>query len=145
MTGNGTFRPYTGRGPARVTSAGRPPWEEPPPSAPGPAPAEAPAPAPEQDPAAGSARSHRGAWWVLPFCGGVLAVIVVAATVIVIQHATRTPPAAGPTHAAAPTGPMPAEVFPKTLFSVLTQDIDNRNEAAFLRLTSARARPAMKT
>ena len=36
-------------------------------------------------------------------------------------------------------------MFPDALFSALTQDINSRNEAAFLRLASPHARPAMKT
>jgi len=87
-------------------------------------------------------------WWIVPYTGGALAVIVVAALVIGLQHAfAGTPQASGPATAtaSAPTGPMPAEMFPGALFSDLTQDIDARNEAAFLRLASPHARPAMET
>jgi len=78
MATSGNHRPRT-----RVTSAGRPPWDLPPPPA---------APDPEQAPAPGPARpARRSWWWVLPFCGGALAVIVVAAVVIAIRPAGRTP------------------------------------------------------
>jgi hypothetical protein len=159
MTENGNFRPFTDRTPARATSAGRPPWEVPPPGARDPDPAGAPEPAPPSTPvlpatpvpastpvpAGGPARPGGLAWWVVPFGSGLLAVIVVAAAVIVIQHATRAPRPAAATHSAAPAGPMPAEMFPNALFSALTQDINTRNETAFLRLASPGARPAMKT
>jgi hypothetical protein len=110
----------------------------PPPGPPAPAPAKSSPP---------SRPGRRLAVWILPFCGGALAVIVVAAAVIALRHSVFAPahrPSAS-TSAAAPTGPMPAEMFPNALFSALTQDINSQNETAFLRLASPHARPAMKT
>ena len=134
MTADGNFRPRAEATPARVTSAGRPPWEMPPPGS--------PAPPGASQPARPAART----WWILPFCGGALAVIVVAATVIVIQHATRTARAAGPAHpATASAVPMPAEMFPGALFGKLSADLQAGNEAGFLGLASPAARPAIKT
>jgi hypothetical protein len=133
MTANGSFQPHTERTSVQGTPAGRPPWEAPPPAPPAPA---GPSPPPR--------RPGRRTWWILPFCGGALAVIVVAAAVIVIRHTTQTPhPAAS--RPPASTGPMPTEMFPNALLRTMTQDIDARNEAAFLRLASPHARPAMKT
>jgi hypothetical protein len=133
MTADGNFRPHTEATSARGTSAGRPPWEMPP---------GLPAPPDVRPPARPGGRT----WWILPFCGGALAVIVVAATVIVIQHATRTARAAGPAHTAtASAAPMPAEMFPGALFGKLSADLQAGNEAGFLGLASPAARPAMKT
>jgi hypothetical protein len=145
MTANGNFRPHTDRAPARETSAGRPPWEVPP-SSPSPPSPSAPAPAPAES-GPPSRPGRRMAVWILPFCGGALAVIVVAAAVIALRHSVfgSAPRPSATSSAAAPTGPMPAEMFPNALFSALTQDIDAQNESAFLRLASPHARPAMKT
>jgi hypothetical protein len=131
MATSGNHRPRT-----RVTSAGRPPWDLPPPPA---------APDPEQVPAPGPARpARRSWWWVLPFCGGALAVIVVAAVVIAIRPAGRTPhPAAS--HPAANTAPLPAQMFPSALFARLTADLQAGNEAGFLAQASPAVRPALKT
>jgi hypothetical protein len=136
MTPNGSFQPHTERTPVPGTPAGRPPWEAPPPVPPAPA-GTSPPP-----------RPGRRTWWIVPFSGGLLAVIAVAALVIGLQHAfAGTPKASSSTTASAsvPTGPMPAEMFPNALLSTMTQDINARNEAAFLRLASPAARPAMKT
>jgi hypothetical protein len=143
MAANGNFRPHTERAAARETSVGRPPWEAPPLDPP------EPAPAPVPDPAAvsGPVRPGRGTWWILPFCGGALAVIVAATAVIALRHSvfgSAHHPSATAT-ATAPAQPMPAEMFPNALFSALTRDINARNETAFLRLASPQARPAMKT
>ena len=143
MATNGNHPPN-----ARVRSAGRPPWEIPPsPAAPTIPPAPAGpvagpmAPAPAGD--GGPARPAWRVWWVLPFCGA-LVVIAIAAGVIAIRYASQTP-YPGPSRPPAAAAPMPAEMFPGALFSALTQDIEVRNETAFLRLASPGARPAMKT
>jgi hypothetical protein len=139
MTGNGDLWGGTRRTPASATPAAGPPWEVPPPGPPGP-----------QTPAGSSppVRSADRTWWIIPYFGSALAVIVVAALVIGLTHAfAGTPRASASTtaSASAPTVPMPAEMFPNALFSDLTQDINSRNEAAFLRMASPHARPAMKT
>jgi hypothetical protein len=144
MTADGSFRPHTAGPPARSTPAGRPPWEEPPagPLAPPALPeASPPAPAGVRPPA----RPARRTWWILPFCGGALAVILVAAAVIALRHSVFAPAHRPSATATTPAQPLPAEMFPNTLFSTLTQDINTRNETAFLRLASPHARPAMKT
>jgi hypothetical protein len=141
MAGNGNFRPHTERTSVRGTTAGRPPWEVPPPAPPAPAPAET-----SRAPAGPPARPRRRTWWIAPYGAGALAVIAVAALVITLQHALA--PAPRPSSSATATAaarPMPAEMFPDALFRTLTQDINMRNEAAFLRLASPHARPAMKT
>jgi len=94
------------------------------------------------------AEPSKRTWWIVPYSTGLVAVIAVAAIVITLQHAlasTPAPAAPATATASAPRGPMPAEEFPNALFSDLTRDIDSQNEAAFLRLASAHARPAMKT
>jgi hypothetical protein len=93
------------------------------------------------------AEPSKRTWWIVPYSTGLVAVVAVAAVVISLQHAFASTPAASSSAtatASAPTGPMPAEMFPSALFSDLTQDINSRNEAAFLRTASAQARPAMK-
>jgi hypothetical protein len=148
MTANGNFRPHTAGTPARGLPVGRPPWEEPPPGPPDPAPppigASPSAPVPAPSGAGGPARPGRGTWWLLPFCGGALAVILAGATVIALKHSVFAPAHQPSTAATTPAQPMPAEMFPGALFSALTQDINTQNETAFLRLASAHARPAMK-
>jgi hypothetical protein len=88
-------------------------------------------------------------WWVLPYFGGLLAVIVVAAAVTVVLHTPRlghraaalgAPSSAGP----APT-PVPAQVFPDALFRQLDGYVQTGNKAGFLGLAAAAARPAMAT
>ena len=123
-------------GPPSAGPAPRPPWEAPPPGPPAPA---------------GSGPPMRSAdrnWWIIPYFGSAVSVIVVAALVIGLQHAFAGTPrasASATASASAPTGPMPAEMFPNKLFSDLTQEINSHNEAAFLRTASPHARPAMKT
>jgi hypothetical protein len=137
MAANGNFRPHTER--TSVSPAGRPPWEQEPPTSPS-APGPAPAPAP--------ARPGGRTWWVVPYVGGTLAVIAVAAIVISVQHAFAGAPRASSSAtatAATPAGPMPAEMFTDGLFATMTQDLNMRNEMAFLHLASPSARPAMKT
>lgn len=81
---------------------------------------------------------------MLPFCGGALAVIVVAGVVIAIRPAGRAPhPAAS--HPAANAAPLPAQIFPSALFARLTADLQTGNEAGFLAQASAAARPALQT
>lgn len=108
------------------------------------------APPPRAAAPAGSdppARSADRTWWIIPYFGSALAVIAVAALVIGLQHVfvgTPQASASATAPASAPTGPMPAEMFPNALFSDLTQDINSRNETAFLRMASPHARSAMK-
>jgi hypothetical protein len=80
-------------------------------------------------------------WWVLPYCAGALAVFVVAGVIIGLRYNSGTAqPAALPT-----AEPMPAEMFPDTLFGELTADLQAGNETAFLHLASASAQPAIRT
>jgi len=80
-------------------------------------------------------------WWVLPYCAGALAVFVVAGVIIGLRYNSGTAqPAALPT-----AEPMPAEMFPDTLFGELTADLHAGNETAFLHLASASAQPAIRT
>ncbi len=88
-------------------------------------------------------------WWVLPYFGGLLAVIVAAAAVTAVLHTPRlghraaalaTPSATGAT-----TAPVPAQVYPDALFRQLTAALQTGNRAGFLGLASAAARPAMAT
>jgi hypothetical protein len=80
-------------------------------------------------------------WWVLPYCAGALAVFVVAGVIIGLRYNSGTAQSA-----ALPTAePMPAEMFPDTLFGELTADLQAGNETAFLHLASASAQPAIRT
>jgi hypothetical protein len=97
-----------------------------------------------------SAGSVKRTWWVLPYFGGLLAVIVVAAAVTVVLHTPRlghraaasvTPSSAG----AAQATPRPAQMFPDALFRQLTGYLQTGNKAGFLGLASAAARPALQT
>jgi hypothetical protein len=136
MTENGDLWEGTEKMPAGATPPGRPPWEALPPGPPTPAGSSSPA------------RRADRTWWIIPYFGSAVAVIAVAALVIGLQHAFAGTPqasASATATASAPTGPMPAEMFPNALFSDLTQDINSRNETAFLRLASPHARSAMKT
>ena len=90
-------------------------------------------------------------WWVLPYVGGLLAVIVVAAAVTAVVHTPRL----GHRAAAAVTSsssssaqaavPVPAQVFPDALFARLTAALQSGDQAGFLGLAAAAARPAMTT
>src|SRR5579863_4779261 len=91
----------------------------------------------------GSSRSRT--WWILPYFGGLLAVIVVAAAVIAIRPALQSSPHPAATHPAPAPVPMPAEVFPNALFGQLTAAVAARDESRFLALAAPGARPAMKT
>ena len=103
-----------------------------------------PAPAPASRPVR---PGRRPTWWIVPYLGGTLAVIAVAALVIGVRHTfAGTPKAsASATVSATAQPPMPAEMFPDALVTAMTQDINAQNETAFLRLASASARTAMKT
>ena len=125
---NGNYRPHGGE-----TSAGPPPWDAPPPGPPGPV-----------IPPGPPRRPTGSTWWVLPFLGGALAVIVVAAAVIVIQHTPRMPRATTSATASAATAPMPAMMFPDVLFRQMSADLAAGNETGFLSMASAAARPALK-
>jgi hypothetical protein len=88
-------------------------------------------------------------WWVLPYSGGLLAVIVTAAAVIAILHTPRmghqaaaSSPASSSSSAAVP---VPAQMFPDALFAKLTGYLQTGNKTGFLHLASAAARPAMRT
>jgi hypothetical protein len=94
------------------------------------------------DRVAGPARPVSRTWWVMPYCAGALAVFVVAGLIIGLRHASGTAQPSSQPNAAAP---MPAEMFPDALFGQLTADIQAGNEAAFLGLASASARPALTT
>jgi hypothetical protein len=163
MMANGNFRPHTERTSVPGRSAGRPPWEQEPPPAPPDPPTTPPGlpltpPAPPLTPPARSlgspvppslpVRPGRRTWWIVPYFGGTLAVIAVAALVIGLQHTFAGTPkasASATVSASAQQGPMPAEMFPDGLFATMTQDINSRNETAFLRVASEPAKPAMKT
>lgn len=85
-------------------------------------------------------------WWIAPFLGGAVAVLAVTAILqlVVLRHpAAEAPPAGSSSGATARSGPMPTQVFPDALFTRLTQDIQNRNEAGFLSLVAPSARPAV--
>ena len=89
-------------------------------------------------------------WWVLPFFGGALAVIVVAAAVTVILHTPRMGHQAGVTAASskaspAARAPMPAQMFPDALYGKLTAAVQGGDEAALLSLAAPGARPALRT
>ena len=131
MTADGNYRPdHRGRAPAHSVPPGYP-------AAGGPVgPGGPPTPPP-----------LKPTWWVLPFTGGALAVILVAAVVIFYP---RSSPAAKPNPATsarstAQAAPLPAQMFPNTLFSRLTGYLQSRNETGFLHLASAQARSAMMT
>jgi len=89
-------------------------------------------------------------WWVLPYFGGLLAVIVAAAAVTAILHTPRMGHAAAasssaPAASGAGSAPMPAQMFPDALFRELTADLQAGNKTGFLHLAAAAARPAMQT
>jgi len=87
---------------------------------------------------------------VLPYFGGLLAVIVAAAAVTAVLHTPKmSPAAAASSSASAATGAastlVPAQMFPDALFRQLTGDLQSGNKTGFLHLASAAARPAMRT
>jgi hypothetical protein len=87
-------------------------------------------------------------WWIAPYLGGALAVLVVFAglQLTVLRHpAGHASAAASSPAAAAPSGPMPAQMFPDALFKQLTKDIQAKNEKAFLSQVAPGARPAVQT
>jgi hypothetical protein len=96
-------------------------------------------------------RPVKRTWWVLPFTGGALAVIVAAAAVTAVLHTPRLSQQAtaasstGSSSGAAKGPPMPSQMFPDALFRKLTGYLAARDEAGFLGLASAAARPALKT
>jgi hypothetical protein len=101
---------------------------------------------PPSVPAGPPVRPLKRTWWVLPFTGGALAVIVAAAAVTAILHTPRMSgqASAASSTAAAKGPPMPSQMFPDALFRELTGYLQARNEAGFLALASASARPAVK-
>lgn len=95
---------------------------------------------------AGSHGSDR-TWWILPYTGGLVVVLAVAAVVIGVRHPASggQAPKTRPPAAASPAAARPEQMFPNALFGKLTAALQARNEAAFLNLASASARPAMKS
>jgi hypothetical protein len=92
-------------------------------------------------------RPVKRTWWVLPFTGGALAVILTAAVVTAVLHTPHSSgrAAAASSTAAAKGPPMPSQMFPDALFRKLTGYLQARDEAGFLGLASASARPALKS
>lgn len=86
-------------------------------------------------------------WWIVPYLGGAAIVLAVFALVqlTVLRHPAGHAAAASSTAAAAPQGPMPAQMFPDALFKRLTKDIQDNNEKDFLSLVGPGARPAVQT
>jgi hypothetical protein len=87
-------------------------------------------------------------WWIAPYLGGAAVVLVVFALVqlTVLRHpAGHAAAAASSSAATAPSGPMPAQMFPDALFKQLTKDIQDQNEKDFLSLVAPGARPAVQT
>jgi hypothetical protein len=100
----------------------------------------------------GHSQAFRGpvkrTWWVLPYFGGVLAVIVAAAAVTAILHTPRMGHGAAASVTSSPAQaatPVPAQMFPDALFGKLTGYLQAGDRAGFLGLASAAARPAMQT
>ena len=100
----------------------------------------------------GPAGPANRAWWVLPYFGGLLAVIVAAAAVTAILHTPRMGHAAASVTSSsssssggAGSAPIPVQMFPDALFRQLTGYLQSGNETGFLHLASAAARPAMRT
>ena len=85
-------------------------------------------------------------WWIVPYLSGALVVLMVFAVLqlTVLRHQAG-PVASAPSSAAAPSGPMPAQVFPDALFKRLTKDIQGNNQQDFLGLVAPGARPAVRT
>lgn len=87
-------------------------------------------------------------WWIAPYLGGALVVLAVFAglQLTVLRHpAGNASPAASSPVAAAPRGPMPAQMFPDALLKQLTKDIQADNEKDFLSMVAPGARPAVQT
>jgi hypothetical protein len=92
----------------------------------------------------GRAKRAWPTWWIAPFLGGALAVLMVFAIwqLTVLHHPAGH--ASSPA-AASPRVPMPAQMFPDPLFKRLTKDIQDKNEKDFLSLVAPGARPAVQT
>jgi len=86
-------------------------------------------------------------WWIVPYLGGAVIVLAVFALVqlTVLRHPAGHAAAASSTAAAAPQGPMPAQMFPDALFKRLTKDVQGNNEKDFISLVAPAARPAVQT
>jgi hypothetical protein len=86
-------------------------------------------------------------WWIVPFLGGALAVLAVFAILqlTVLRHTAGHASSAASSFAAAPKGPMPAQMFPDALFKQLSKDIQDNDEKGFLGLVAPGARPAVQT
>jgi hypothetical protein len=96
----------------------------------------------------GRVKRARPTWWIAPFLGGGLAVLVVFAALqlTVLRHpAGHASSVASSPAAAAPRVPMPAQMFPDALFKQLTKDIQGKNEQDFLTLVAPGARPTVQT
>jgi hypothetical protein len=133
MTGDDHFRPFEpsgglGQSPVDVLPPADPPVPPPAPSQYGPV---------------------KRTWWVLPYFGGLMAVIVVVAAVTAVLHTPRMSNRAADSSgtSSSATGPalMPAQMFPDALFRQLTGYVQAANKTGFLHLASAAARPAMQT
>jgi hypothetical protein len=101
-----------------------------------------------QPPVPGGSRTKTWpTWWILPYLGGAAVVLAVFAIVqlTVLRHPAGHASAASSTAAAAPQGPMPAQMFPDALLKRLTEDIQKPNEKDFLSLVAPSARPAVQT
>jgi hypothetical protein len=87
-------------------------------------------------------------WWIAPFAGGAIVVLAVFAVLklTVLHHSTGHPAAAGSSPAAAaPSGPLPAQMFPDALLKRLTKDVQGDDEKDFLSLVAPGAKPAVRT
>ena len=103
-----------------------------------------PRPVPPSGPGRGRAKRAWPAWAVVPFLGGALVVLGIFAILqfTVLDHDSGHATAAA---SAGPRVPLPAQVFPDPLFKQLSQDIQAKNEKAFLALVAPAARPAVQT
>jgi hypothetical protein len=83
------------------------------------------------------------AWWILPYLGGMAAVLVVAGAVLLIRHGLggkHEPVAAATTQGP----PMPAQMSVAALTSDLKQAMQTGSEQAFLSRVAPAAKPAVR-
>jgi hypothetical protein len=84
--------------------------------------------------------------WIVPLAGG-LAVVLVIAVVVLATTARHPSPGGSSAGTAGPSvsaGPVPSVRVPDALLRDLTRDLQSRNEAAFLSLVAASARPSVR-